>query len=104
MVAQTLALSSCGHAPLLPVSIPEMNFYTLEGAQGVHVTHFFSATTSDMATSAWDQISEGKVCMEPAGIAGFKGALQKACSELTCNEQDLKTAMAALDRLIAKRK
>lgn len=79
---------SCGK-PQLNVGINEETFYTLEGPQGVFVSHLFSSDTSSMSMAAWQQISEGQTCMDASGIASFKQELEKLCSEAPCTQNIL---------------
>lgn len=53
------------------------------------MTHLFSTATSDMSMAAWEGISEGQICMEAQGMAYFKQELEKACSEVPCNQEML---------------
>jgi hypothetical protein len=76
-----------------------MNFYTLMGENGAHITHLFDASTSDMSKAAWDAISEGKICTEAQSIADVKAELEKLCSEAPCNKQALAVLRQAFDRI-----
>jgi hypothetical protein len=102
MVALSQVLCSCGSTQI-PVTLTEKTFYTLEGPQGVHVTHFISAQTSDIGVGAWNQISEGMTCMSAADIGSFKQELEDACSEITCNEETVKLLNSLYSRLYPPR-
>ena len=102
-VGLTLALCSCGSVQL-PITIFEETFYTLEGTNGVHITHLFSSQTSDMSFTTWlNTLSEGQVCVNASTIADFKSELEKACSEIQCNQQAVATLNKAFNRMLVRK-
>ena len=81
------------------MTVNEESFYTLEGANGVVITHLFSTDVSSISLAAWNEISEGMTCMSAQAIADFKSELEKLCSEAPCNQQDVATVKSAFARI-----